>query len=277
MLALLSEQIDGKYEILEKLREGGMGAIYKVRHRLLDEVRVVKVIRSQADTVGEAADRFLREARAAIKLRHPNIAQLHDFAVADDGQAFIVMEYIDGWNLLEVLSGFGPPPISLTLEIARQSLKALGYLHRHKIVHRDVSPDNLMLTRDVDGHPLVKLIDLGIAKALGGAGRAHHHRRLPRQAALRLAGAVRRRRLGRAERPLLLRRRALRAAHRPAAVRRQRSGLADGRPPLPAAARLRRERSRGAGPARSCGRSSSTPWPRSRTSGSPAPRRSPGS
>jgi serine/threonine-protein kinase len=168
-LALLNEQIDGKYEILGKLREGGMGAIYKVRHRLLDEVRVVKVIRSQqADAVGEAADRFLAEARSAIKLRHPNVAVLHDFAVTGDGQAFIVMEYIDGWNLLEVLSGFGPPPISLTLEIARQSLKALGYLHRHKIVHRDVSPDNLMLTRDVDGHPLVKLIDLGIAKSLGG-------------------------------------------------------------------------------------------------------------
>jgi TonB family protein len=169
-LALLNEQIDGKYEILGKLREGGMGAIYKVRHRLLDEVRVVKVIRSQADAVGEAADRFLREAKAAIRLRHPNIAVLHDFAVADDGQAFIVMEYIDGWNLLEVLSGFGPPPLALTLELARQSLKALGYLHRHKIAHRDVSPDNLMLTRDVDGHPLVKLIDLGIAKALEGQG-----------------------------------------------------------------------------------------------------------
>jgi TonB family protein len=169
-LALLSEQIDGKYEILGRLREGGMGSLYKVRHRLLDEVRVVKVIRSRADAVGEGADRFLREARAAIKLRHPNVAVLHDFAVGEDGQAFIVMEYLDGWNLLEVLSGFGPPPVPLTLEIARQSLKALGYLHRHKIVHRDVSPDNLMLTRDVDGHPLVKLIDLGIAKALEGQG-----------------------------------------------------------------------------------------------------------
>lgn len=169
-LALLSEQIDGKYEILGRLREGGMGAIYKVRHRLLDEVRVVKVIRSPADAVGEGADRFLREAKAAIRLRHPNIAVLHDFAVADDGQAFIVMEYIDGWNLLEMLNGFGAPPIALTLELARQSLKALGYLHRHKIVHRDVSPDNLMLTWDVDGHPLVKLIDLGIAKALEGQG-----------------------------------------------------------------------------------------------------------
>ncbi|HKV11929.1 MAG TPA: TonB family protein [Thermoanaerobaculia bacterium] len=169
-MALLNEHIEGKYEILEKIREGGMGAIYKVRHRLLDEVRVVKVIRSQADPEGEGGERFLQEARAAIKLRHPNIAVLHDFAIAEDGQAFIVMEFIDGWNLLEVLSGYGPPPVSLTLEIARQSLKALGYLHRHKIVHRDVSPDNLMLSRDVDGNPLVKLIDLGIAKTLEGQG-----------------------------------------------------------------------------------------------------------
>ncbi|HSN87493.1 MAG TPA: TonB family protein [Thermoanaerobaculia bacterium] len=169
-MALLNEHIEGKYEILEKIREGGMGAIYKVRHRLLDEVRVVKVIRSQSDPEGEGGERFLREARSAIKLRHPNIAVLHDFAIADDGQAFIVMELIDGWNLLEVLSGYGPPPISLTLEIARQSLKALGYLHRQKIVHRDVSPDNLMLARDVDGNPLVKLIDLGIAKTLEGQG-----------------------------------------------------------------------------------------------------------
>ncbi|HSS76657.1 MAG TPA: TonB family protein [Thermoanaerobaculia bacterium] len=169
-MALLNEQIDGKYEILEKIREGGMGAIYKVRHRLLDELRVVKVIRAHGEVGGEAADRFLREAKAAIKLRHPNVAVLHDFAVGTDGQAFIVMEYIDGWNLLEVLNGYGPPPVALTLEIARQSLKALGYLHRHKIVHRDVSPDNLMLTRDVDGNPLIKLIDLGIAKTLEGQG-----------------------------------------------------------------------------------------------------------
>lgn len=169
-MALLDDQIDGKYEILEKIREGGMGAIYRVRHRLLDEVRVVKVIRSQAEPSSEASDRFLREARAAIKLRHPNIAVLHDFAVAGDGQAFIVMEFIEGWNLQEVLTGYGPPPLGMTLEIARQSLKALGYLHRHKIVHRDVSPDNLMVTRDVEGHLLVKLIDLGIAKNLEGAG-----------------------------------------------------------------------------------------------------------
>jgi serine/threonine-protein kinase len=170
-LALLDEHIDGKYEILEKLREGGMGAIYKVRHRLLDEVRVVKVIRSNMAPSPDAGDRFLREARVAIRLRHPNIAQLHDFAIGTDGNAYIIMEFIDGWTLQEILQRQGPPPAALSLEIARQSLKALGYLHRQKIVHRDVAPDNLMLTWDVDGHALVKLIDLGIAKAFeGGAG-----------------------------------------------------------------------------------------------------------
>jgi TonB family protein len=174
-VALLHEHIEGKYELIEKLKEGGMGAIYKVRHRLLDEVRVVKMIRSHMEPTGENGERFLREARVAIHLRHPNIAALHDFAIAGDGNAFIVMEYIDGMNLLEILHGHGTPPISLTLEIARQSLRALGYLHRQKLVHRDVSPDNLMLTRDVDGHAQVKLIDLGIAKAVeagGGAGGA---------------------------------------------------------------------------------------------------------
>ncbi|HET9228468.1 MAG TPA: TonB family protein [Thermoanaerobaculia bacterium] len=170
-MALLHEHIEGKYEILEKLKEGGMGAIYKVRHRLLDEVRVVKVIRAHMEPTGETGERFLREARVANRLRHPNIAALHDFAIAEDGNAFIVMEFIDGLNLLEILQTAGPPPVSLTLEIARQSLKALGYLHRQKLVHRDVSPDNLMLTRDVDGHAQIKLIDLGIAKAFeGGAG-----------------------------------------------------------------------------------------------------------
>ncbi len=164
-MVLLDPQIAGRYEILDKIREGGMGAIYRVRHRLLDEERVVKVIRA-AHPTEEAGARFLHEARAAIRLRHPNVAVLHDFAVAPDGNALIVMELIQGWSLLELLRGYGPPPLPLTLEIARQALKALGYLHRNRFVHRDISPDNLMLTRDVDGQPLVKLIDLGIAKTL---------------------------------------------------------------------------------------------------------------
>jgi serine/threonine-protein kinase len=160
----LQGQIDGKYEILAKIREGGMGTVYKVRHLLLDEIRVAKVIHPHLDDDPEARARFLREARAASRLRHPNIAQLFDFMVDPAGEQFLVLEYIDGLTLRDLLRRHGPPSLGLAVEIARQSLAALGYLHRRGFVHRDISPDNLMLTRGPDGGPLVKLIDLGIAK-----------------------------------------------------------------------------------------------------------------
>jgi serine/threonine protein kinase len=169
--AIPLQRLEGKYEILEKIREGGMGAIYKVRHRLLDEVRVIKLMRPQFTEDEELKARFLREAQLAIKLRHPNIAQLYDFTVDEEsGTAFIVMEFIQGTTLEDLLADHGPPPLGLALEIARQSLRALGYLHTKGFIHRDISPDNLMLTEDAEGSAAVKLIDLGIAKILGAAG-----------------------------------------------------------------------------------------------------------
>jgi serine/threonine-protein kinase len=167
----LPESIEGKYELLAKLSEGGMGAVYKVRHTLLDEVRVIKVILPHLGHTAELSDRFLREARAASRLRHANIAQILDFTVDPQGNELLVMELIDGSTLKEILRRTGPPSLGLAIEIARQALAALGYLHRRGFVHRDISPDNLMLTRDADGRPLVKLIDLGIAKAIAAADR----------------------------------------------------------------------------------------------------------
>ncbi len=165
----LRESIEAKYEILERIGQGGMGAVYKARHRLLDQERAIKVIRTPVELSAEAGERFLREARVASRLRHPNLAILHDYAVADDGNAWLVLEWIDGVTLREALRRNGPPPLTLSLEIARQTCEALAYLHRQRIVHRDVSPGNLMLARE-DGRPLVKLIDLGLAKALEGTG-----------------------------------------------------------------------------------------------------------
>lgn len=156
--------IEGKYEILAKLSEGGMGAIYQVRHRLLDEVRVVKVLRPQHADDDELRHRFAREARAAIKLRHPNVVQIFDFSVDDEGNGLIVMENIEGIDFEKLVRSRHVPSVALGLELARQSLRSLGFLHQNGFVHRDVSPDNLMLTLDVDRRPLVKLIDLGIAK-----------------------------------------------------------------------------------------------------------------
>ncbi|MEO8430937.1 MAG: protein kinase [Acidobacteriota bacterium] len=162
--------IEGKYEILGKIREGGMGAIYKVRHRLLDEIRVVKVMRTQALADEELKQRFVEEAKTATRLKHPNICTIHDFALDADGTAYLVMEFIDGATVAELSRTPARPGIGTALEIAQQTLLALAYLHRRNVVHRDVAPDNIMVTHDEEGRPLVKLIDLGIAKALDKPG-----------------------------------------------------------------------------------------------------------
>jgi serine/threonine protein kinase len=166
-MSLPLARIGDKYEVVAKIKEGGMGEIYKVRHRLLDEVRVVKVLHPELVADSELNERFAREARAAIQLRHPNIVQIFDFTLDASGAGLIVMEYIRGTDLQQLIAQPELPSIALAIEIACQSLRALGYLHRHGFVHRDISPDNLMLSIDVEGRPLVKIIDLGIAKRRG--------------------------------------------------------------------------------------------------------------
>ncbi|MDQ5858224.1 MAG: protein kinase, partial [Acidobacteriota bacterium] len=150
--------------VLAKIREGGMGAIYKVRHRLLNELRVIKVMRPEVAQSSEQRKRFLREAQTATRLRHTNIVAFHDFFIDEEDTAYMVMEYIEGINLRDMVREFGPFPIPLALDVSRQCLSAFEYLHRKGVVHRDVSPDNVMMTREDDGVVRAKLIDLGIAK-----------------------------------------------------------------------------------------------------------------
>jgi len=166
-MGVLAKEIEATYEVLAKMGEGGMGAVYKVRHRFFDELRVIKVMQAKMETVGPLRERFLGEAKRGKQLRHPNLAEVLDFSVAADGTSYIVMEFIDGVNLRELLErNGGPLDYRLVIPIAEQALAALGFLHSRRFVHRDISPDNLMLT-DVGGpEPRVKLIDLGIAKSL---------------------------------------------------------------------------------------------------------------
>ncbi len=156
--------IEGKYEVLGKMREGGMGAIYMVRHRLLNELRIIKVMRPEVAESADSRKRFLREAQTATRLKHSHIVGFYDFFVDDEGTAYMVMEYIDGINLRDMIRNCGALPISLALYLAGQCLSALDYLHRKGIVHRDIAPDNIMMTQEEDGTLQAKLIDLGIAK-----------------------------------------------------------------------------------------------------------------
>jgi TonB family protein len=163
---MLQQQIEGKYEVLGQVEEDGIGEVYKIRHLFLDEVRQIRVVRPHMVMTEEATKAFLQEARVVIKLRHPNIAQLHDFTIDEGGNAFIVNEFIEGVSLEEALAKEGPPPVRMVVRLAQQALRGLGYLHRAGLVHREVSPEKLVLTRDVDGQPLVKWVDLGLAKVL---------------------------------------------------------------------------------------------------------------
>jgi serine/threonine-protein kinase len=156
--------LDATYEIVEKIADGGMGAIYKVRHRLVGAVRVVKVLHPHLEAQPDLRARFLREARAAAELSHPNIVKLIDYTVADDGRAFIVLDFVPGVTLAAFGTANRDLPVPVALEIAHQALGALSFLHANGFVHRDVSPDNFILSHAGGNVIHLTLIDLGIAK-----------------------------------------------------------------------------------------------------------------
>jgi serine/threonine-protein kinase len=162
--------IDGKYRIVSRLGAGGMGDVYKVEHTFLGAIRVIKVVRPQIIGTGDANDRFLREARLATKVHHANVATLHDFAALPDGSHYMVWEFIDGENLAQVLRRQTVLPARQAVEIIKQALAGMEAIHRAGIVHRDISPENLMISRDADDRERVKIIDLGVAKGDDGEG-----------------------------------------------------------------------------------------------------------
>jgi serine/threonine-protein kinase len=163
----LEAPIDGKYQILARLGVGGMGEVYKVLHVHLNAIRVIKMMRANIATDPGAHERFLREARLATKIHHTNVATLFDFSTLADGSFYMVWEYIEGINLHELITQRGPLAPAYAARLASQALKGLDAIHRAGIVHRDVSPENLMITRDDEGTERVKIIDLGIAKSSG--------------------------------------------------------------------------------------------------------------
>ncbi len=160
--------LDGKYEIAEKIAEGGMGEVYKARHLHLDEIRIIKV--TKPDPLGEGPEprRFQEEARIATRVRHPNVAALYDFSRLPDGSYYMVWEFIDGITLEEWLRRYGALPASRALDVARQVLAGLAEIHAQGIVHRDLSPDNILTREGKEGRLLAKIIDLGIAKRVVG-------------------------------------------------------------------------------------------------------------
>src|SRR5215212_5136280 len=162
-----SRLLDGKYQIIDRLGVGGMGEIFKVRHIHLNELRVIKIMRPNVAADDQGLQRFLQEARTSTQIKHRNLAMLYDFAQLEDGSYYMVWEFIDGTNIQKWIAQNGPLPPRLTVEISIQALQGLDHLHSMGLIHRDISPENIMLSQDHHGKLLVKVIDFGIAKQLG--------------------------------------------------------------------------------------------------------------
>jgi beta-lactam-binding protein with PASTA domain/predicted Ser/Thr protein kinase len=152
---------NGRYELHRRLGRGGMAEVYLARDQLLDRPVAVKVLFPALATDQGFVERFRREAQAAANLQHPNIVSVFDWGEAN-GTYFIVMEYVEGMTLAELLRDEGRLHPDRAAEITADIAAALGFAHRNRVVHRDVKPGNVLITRDGG----VKVADFGIARAL---------------------------------------------------------------------------------------------------------------
>ncbi|HCF89768.1 MAG TPA: Stk1 family PASTA domain-containing Ser/Thr kinase [Firmicutes bacterium] len=161
---MIGSILGNRYRILELVGEGGMALVYKAECSLLNREVAVKVLRPQYASDAEFVERFRREAQAAASLSHPNVVNIYDVGQQDDIH-YIVMEYVRGENLKDIIRRNAPLPIHQALNISRQIAEALYHAHQNNIVHRDIKPQNILLTRD----GRVKVTDFGIAKAISSS------------------------------------------------------------------------------------------------------------
>lgn len=161
--SLLGQILAGKYRIDDRLSEGGMGTVYRGTHVLMDKTVAVKVLRPSLAADEKIVARFSREARAASRISHPHALSVTDFGEAENGVVFLVMEYLDGKTLKEIIREDGPMALPRVVEILRQVGGALDAAHSEGVVHRDLKSDNIMLLSS-SGTDYAKVLDFGIAK-----------------------------------------------------------------------------------------------------------------
>src|SRR5688572_11272171 len=163
----------GSYRLLERLGQGGMGEVWRARHRLLARPAAIKVIRPLAATSSaEAATRFEREAQAIASLRSPHTVDLFDFGIAEDGTFYYVMELLDGLDAERLVNRFGPMPAERVIHVISQVCHSLSEAESISLVHRDIKPANIILCRYGEDYDFVKVLDFGIVKAIQEPGNA---------------------------------------------------------------------------------------------------------
>ena len=163
--ALAVGQLIGTYSVVRKVGSGGMGEIYEVSHSRLAGRYAMKVLRAEASAASEALLRFQREAKVTSALQHPNIVQVIDFSTTEGGQPYLVMEFLDGPELAQVMKGSKPLPLPRIVSYVKQIASGLMAAHQHDVVHRDLKPQNIFVLKVAGSdHDVVKIVDFGISK-----------------------------------------------------------------------------------------------------------------
>jgi serine/threonine protein kinase len=165
---LVGQVVADRYHVVKKLGEGGMGQVYLAEHVKMGRRSAIKVMNPSMVHDPDAIARFNREASNASRITHPNVCAIYDFGETPDGLIYLAMEFIEGEPLTDLLERDGALPLGRATSIFLQTAEALQAAHDLGIVHRDLKPDNIMLTRRKGGGDTVKVVDFGIAKAVGG-------------------------------------------------------------------------------------------------------------
>src|SRR6195256_2623833 len=166
---LVGETLAGKYRVEERLSVGGMGTVYPGTHILMDKKVAMKVLPPSFAADESIVARFSREARAASRISHPHALSVTDFGEDEGGVVFLIMEFLNGRTLKEVIRSEGPLPLTRVVEIMRQVGSALDAAHAEGVVHRDLKSDNIMLLNS-SGVDYAKVLDFGIAKIQEASG-----------------------------------------------------------------------------------------------------------
>jgi serine/threonine-protein kinase len=171
---LIGHVIDGKYELVAKLGEGGMSVVYRARRVHIGDDVAVKILLGKFVKDDAALARFRREARAAAMLRHPNVITIHDFGETDDDHApaYIVMEFVRGAPLRDLLKSESRLPVERAVRLMRGICAGVSAAHRQRVVHRDLKPENILIVAPDDDFEFesVRVVDFGLAKLLADAG-----------------------------------------------------------------------------------------------------------
>jgi len=171
LIPLVADQLVGtkladRYQVLSVIGHGGMGVVYKARHELMDRLVAIKMLKADLISDSVSVKRFQQEARAASLLKHRNVATLFDFGVSPSGQPYLVMEYLEGISLADVIKKDGHVGVDRTVKIFTQAAAALEHAHHQKVIHRDLKPGNIMLIETDEEKEFVKVVDFGVAKVM---------------------------------------------------------------------------------------------------------------